>query len=117
MAPSAKLNAFDIKIGIPYSLLSFELAIISILHLYAFPSKEYVPPMAIDYPIDPVNTSVHGLPPSQGGFMGMKAIADSVNLWDFVKSMARGFRWLFTGVKHREADISYKVNISEYSAK
>jgi hypothetical protein len=40
MNASTKVNAFDMKIGIPYLLLSLELAIIAMLHLFAFPARQ-----------------------------------------------------------------------------
>lgn len=39
--------------------------------------------------------------------MGVKAIADAFNPWDIVKSIARGFRWMFVGVRQRHNDTSY----------
>ncbi|KAF8849735.1 hypothetical protein BDZ45DRAFT_221568 [Acephala macrosclerotiorum] len=111
MALSATLNAFDIKIGIPYLMLSFELAIIAILHLFAFPSKDYSnpKPSVFGYPFSTVpDLDSHG--PRQGGFLGVKDIADSANPWDVVKPLRRSLRWLLVGRRLRENDLSYKAN-------
>ncbi|CZR65815.1 uncharacterized protein PAC_15715 [Phialocephala subalpina] len=109
MAPSANLNAFDIKIGIPYFLLSLELAIIAILHLFAFPFGVYMsPPETPDYPMSPYRNELGS---KQGGILGFRAMTDSINLWEFVKSLGRSFRWLFIGRRTRENDASYKMNL------
>jgi hypothetical protein len=49
--------------------------------------------------------------------MGMMALLDAFNPWDMVKASARGFRWLFIGVKNRELDSSYAVHSSSASSK
>ncbi|KAH8802671.1 organic solute transporter Ostalpha-domain-containing protein [Xylogone sp. PMI_703] len=87
----------DIKVGIPSMLLCIEMAIFAILHLFAFPWRPYR--------VSSENTLVG---PKQGGFLGVKALLDSMNPWDLVKGFARGTRWLFVGRKVREQDMSYK---------
>jgi len=36
------------------------------------------------------------------------ALLEALNPWDYAKAAARGFRWLFHGVRHRKNDISYQ---------
>ncbi|KAI0132565.1 organic solute transporter Ostalpha-domain-containing protein [Xylariales sp. AK1849] len=102
----------DIKVGVPSLLLCFEMALFAILHLWAFPYQPYVPgAKPTYYPVpDPSlglasRENEHGIP--QGGFMGLKAFGDALNLWDVVKAFIRGMRWLFVGVKKRHQDASY----------
>ncbi|KAK3390273.1 putative DUF300 domain protein [Podospora didyma] len=83
----------DIKVGIPSLLLCFEMACFAILHLWAFPYRGYQP--------SPRS-------PKQGGFLGVCALWDAVNIWDVAKGFGRGMRWLFVGVKHRHLDPSYQ---------
>ena len=40
-----------------------------------------------------------------GGRFGVKAFANALNPWDIIKQTARGFRWLFVGVRHRNDDM------------
>jgi hypothetical protein len=97
----------DLKVGIPSLLLCIEMAIFAMLHQFAFPWKPYSKSApSTDYPMSPIKNE-HG--PNQGGFLGMKAFVDAMNPWDLVKGFARGMRWLFVGVKHRETDPSYKA--------
>lgn len=78
-------------------LLCIEMFLFSILHIFAFPVKsEY----GLDKMQDP-NAKYHGGP------LGIKAIFDAVFMWDLVKASARGFKWLFIGVKQRKQDRSY----------
>jgi hypothetical protein len=109
MAPSARLNAFDIKIGIPYLLLSFELAIIAILHLYAFPFESYRGESGAPVSLVDMNGPPLIAAPRQGGFLGFRAMVDAMNPWDFFKSLGRSIRWLVLGRKRREEDPSYKL--------
>jgi len=110
LQPSAKISYQDIKVGIPAVMLCIEMAIFAVMHLFAFPWKEYV----IDKhnPSNPLAMSGAGFsgasPRYQGGFLGIKALADAFNPWDIIKASARGFRWLFVGYRKREADPSYQ---------
>ncbi|KAI0485279.1 DUF300-domain-containing protein [Xylariaceae sp. FL0804] len=103
----------DLKVGIPSLLLCVEMALFSILHLWAFPYSPYHESAKTSFYPSPDPTlgmphheNEHGL--KQGGFMGFKAIGDALNMWDFIKAFGRGLRWLFVGVRHRHADPSYQ---------
>ncbi|KAK6199047.1 Cell wall integrity and stress response component 4 [Pestalotiopsis sp. IQ-011] len=105
----------DLKVGIPSLLLCVEMALFSILHLWAFPYSPYVPgAKQTFYPVpdpttgQPARENERGEP--QGGPMGIKAFIDAINLWDVVKAFGRGIRWLFVGVKKRHNDPSYSTN-------
>ncbi|KAK8010654.1 hypothetical protein PG990_009619 [Apiospora arundinis] len=115
--PNEVLAYPDLKVGIPSLLLCFEMAVFAILHLWAFPYQPYVPGAKASFypPTDPAlglgsRENEHGAP--QGGFMGLMAILDALNLWDVIKSFGRGIRWLFVGVKNRHNDISYSTKIN-----
>ncbi|KAJ9136489.1 DUF300-domain-containing protein [Pleurostoma richardsiae] len=102
----------DVKVGIPALLLCFEMALFALLHLWAFPYRPYTAAAKPTFYPSPSPDS--SIPPREseklapaGGFLGLKAIWDSANLWDVVKAFGRGIRWLFVGVKHREEDVSY----------
>jgi hypothetical protein len=101
----------DIKVGVPSLLLCFEMSLFAILHLWAFPYRPY-----LDNAKTAFYPAVGGLPPRenehlprQGGWLGLKALWDAVNIWDVVKAFGRGMRWLFVGVKHRHEDVSYQA--------
>ncbi|KAK9422734.1 putative Organic solute transporter Ostalpha-domain-containing protein [Seiridium unicorne] len=105
----------DLKVGIPSLLLCVEMALFAILHLWAFPYSPYVPgAKQTFYPVAdpslglPARENEHDAP--QGGFMGVKAFVDALNVWDVVKAFGRGIRWLFVGVKKRHNDPSYTKN-------
>ncbi|KAK2600029.1 hypothetical protein QQS21_005263 [Conoideocrella luteorostrata] len=116
--PNEVLAWPDLKVGIPALLLCVEMAMFAILHLWAFPYAPYTSgaPRTF-YPVpdaDKASPSVENerYQPS-GGFLGLLAIWDALNVWDFIKAFGRGMRWLFCGVKRRKEDISYKLNHSE----
>ncbi|KAK1752136.1 organic solute transporter Ostalpha-domain-containing protein [Echria macrotheca] len=93
--PNEVLAYPDIKIGIPSLLLCFEMACFAVLHLWAFPWRGY-------------NHQANG--PRRGGFLGMRALWDAINVWDVVKGFGRGMRWLFVGARHRREDASYSLS-------
>ncbi|KAF2144182.1 uncharacterized protein K452DRAFT_285419 [Aplosporella prunicola CBS 121167] len=105
----------DIKVGIPSLLVCVEMAFFAVLHLFAFPWKPYrvsKTQVAMDpnYTADPDAPLTGEKRPKRykGGIMGLGAIIDAFNIWDVVKASARGFRWLFVGVRHRHEDASYQ---------
>ncbi|KAI4132347.1 MAG: hypothetical protein LQ347_002614, partial [Umbilicaria vellea] len=108
---SPRIATPDIKIGIPSLLLCIEMAIFSILHLFAFPWKEYdVNRSAIvaaesgpGFHMDPKTAY-------KGGHFGERALMNAFNPWDLIKAVGRGFKWFAVGRKTREQDISYKNN-------
>jgi hypothetical protein len=118
--PTKKIAYPDLKVGIPSLLLCIEMAIFSILHLFAFPYSPYSRRRgteAAKYPLSPTSDhpGINELGPKQGGFLGVKAIVDAMNPWDIVKGFARGMRWLVVGRKHREEDSSYKSSAFDLS--
>ena len=90
-------------------LLCIEMALFSVLHLYAFPWTEY------DIHRSHIVASESG--PSfhpdkssyKGGPFGLVALFDAFNPWDLIKAVVRGFRWLFVGRHKREEDVSYRT--------
>ena len=110
---SPTINTPDIKVGIPSMLLCIEMALFSILHLWAFPWKVYDVKRSQLVAAE----SAPGFLPDprtayQGGPFGVRALADAFNPWDLVKAVARSFRWIVVGRKHRMEDRSYqKTNV------
>jgi hypothetical protein len=80
-------------------LLCIEMAIFSVLHLFAFNWKEYTTKQ------NSTNPGSEG--GYKGGPLGVRAFFDAFNLWDLVKASARGFYWLFVGRRTRMKDSSY----------
>ena len=111
--PNKYLAYPDLKVTLAALLLCVEMACFAILHLWAFPYAPYRPgAKATFYPSPDLNNGTplaenESQPPS-GGFLGLRAIWDALNLWDLVKAFGRGIRWLFCGIKRRKDDISYK---------
>ncbi|KAL1872026.1 hypothetical protein VTK73DRAFT_1694 [Phialemonium thermophilum] len=119
--PNKVLAYPDIKVGIPSLLLCFEMALFAILHLWAFPYRPYLDNAKVTF--YPVPDPSLGIPPREnehqprsGGFLGLRALWDAMNLWDVVKAFGRGVRWLFVGVKHRHEDVSYHKAVRKNSA-
>lgn len=114
--PATQKLAFnDVKVGIPATLLCLEMAIFATMHLWAFPWQEYSIKRAgfID---GPQRGNNQGEMRYHGGPFGVKAYWDAVNVWDVVKALARGVRWLFVGVRHRREDSSYnRAGATEYA--
>lgn len=120
--PNKVLAYPDLKVGIPSLLLCFEMAVFAILHLWAFPYRPYLDSAKPTfYPVpNPDDNSQQPREnehvPRAGGFIGIKALWDAMNLWDIVKAFGRGIRWLFVGVKHRHQDPSYHPALRKNSA-
>jgi hypothetical protein len=112
LQPTKTLAYPDIKVGIPSVLLCIEMAIFACMHIFAFPWKPYSIKHSYKDPIMAPGSGFSGGDPGamkyQGGFMGIKALADAFNPWDIVKMTARGFRWLFVGARKRHEDVSYQ---------
>ncbi|KAJ4389913.1 hypothetical protein N0V93_007385 [Gnomoniopsis smithogilvyi] len=111
---NSKLAYPDISTGIPALLLSVEMFMFAILHIWAYPWQPYrVDAPQVFYPAPNANAPTGKLNeagPPQGGFLGLWAIVDALNFWDVIKAFGRGLRWLFVGVKRRKEDISYQKN-------
>lgn len=110
---SPTIQTPDIKVGIPAMLLCIEMAIFSVLHLWAFPWQVY----DIRRSHIVAAESAPGFLPDpetayQGGPLGIKALTDAFNPWDIIKNVGRAFRWVWVGRKNRHHDISYKMNPS-----
>ncbi|RYC61021.1 hypothetical protein CHU98_g5184 [Xylaria longipes] len=114
VSPNSKLAYPDLKVGIPSLLLCVEMALFAILHLWSFPWAQYKEDNKVTFYPSP-NPSI-GIPPREkengpkrGGFAGIKAFGDALNVWDIVKAFVRGVRWLFVGAKRRHEDPSYQL--------
>ena len=105
--PSPKFQTPDIKVGIPSFLLCIEMAFFAFFHLFAFSWRDYTTTSkAYRQELAAGETPAQ----YQGGFLGVKAIADAANPWDIIKAVARAGRWLFVGHRKRMLDPSYSVS-------
>ncbi|MCJ1321097.1 hypothetical protein MMC15_006441 [Xylographa vitiligo] len=108
---SAKVGEPDLVVGIPALLVCIEMACFSIMHLWAYPWKEYdLHRSQMVAAEGGPGLNYDGPQAYKGGVFGNRAYMDAFNPWDLVKAVARGFRWLFVGRRHRETDVSYKNN-------
>jgi hypothetical protein len=102
----------DLRIGIPSMLTCVEMAIFSLLHIWAFPWKPY--DLNRQNPLDTAMDGYSSQPKSYA-HGPIRAILDALNPWDILKACSRGFRWLFVGVRHREKDSSYQTKLEPVS--
>ncbi|CZR58071.1 uncharacterized protein PAC_07961 [Phialocephala subalpina] len=93
----------DLKVCILTLMLCIELMIMSILYIFAFPWQPYRIP---EISVDELDSSEVTKP---GGFLGILAFADALNIWDLIKALGRAARWLFVGFRNREKDSSYDL--------
>lgn len=114
---SSKLQYPDISVGIPALLLSIEMFVFAIIHIFAYPWEPYrtgAPIVFFPKPSADADDARFGRENAQsapaGGFLGIMAFVDAFNFWDVVKAFGRGMRWLFVGVKRRHEDVSYQKN-------
>lgn len=111
---NAKLAYPDISTGLPAMLLSVEMMIFAIIHIWAYPWQAYrVDAPQVFYPQPTPDRQPDRLNepgPLKGGPMGILALLDALNFWDVIKAFGRGLRWLFWGVKRRHEDVSYQKN-------
>ena len=105
LKPTEHLAYSDIQIGIPSVLLCIEMALFACLHIFAYPWKPYS--LKHNAKLSTMPTYNGEVSKYSGGFLGWKAIMDSFNPWDVITASARGFRWLFVGVRKRHNDPSY----------
>ena len=108
LVASDRITQPDITIGIPALLIDIEMACFAVLHIFAYPIKEYkigasLPEAGTDPALD---KSFY-----QGGPFGIKAYADAFNPWDIIKAIGRGFKWAFVGRRTRENDPSYQKHL------
>lgn len=96
-------------IVIPALLICVEMAFFAVMHIFAFSWQPYrIQPGYNDPTISAGIGYGSSTPKYLGGPLGIKAFLDAMNPWDIIKASARGFRWLFVGVRHRKDDPSYQ---------
>jgi hypothetical protein len=101
--PTRSILEVDILVGIPCILICFEMTIFACLYHWAFP---YTP-----YDVDCV---LHGpVRPKAYACAPCEALLDASNPWDYAKAAARGSRWLFQGVRHRQNDAAYQQKLAD----
>ncbi|KAG2412793.1 hypothetical protein HFD88_010350 [Aspergillus terreus] len=96
-----KLGAPDLRVGLPNLLISIEMAIFAVLHLWAFSWKPYA--------LEKGGFLESGKVTYQGGRWGFKGLIDALNPIDLFKAIGRSIRWLFVGRKKRMLDPSYQT--------
>ncbi|KAI9924484.1 hypothetical protein MW887_007111 [Aspergillus wentii] len=102
-----KIAALDFKVGLPNLLISIEMALFAILHIWAFSWKPYSVGRVATAEV--TDFYGNGKMTYHGGRFGEKAFIDALNPLDLLKAIGRGFRWLFVGRKRRTMDPSYHV--------
>ncbi|KAL4957515.1 organic solute transporter Ostalpha-domain-containing protein [Aspergillus filifer] len=104
---SDKIAAPDLKVTLANLIISVEMALFAILHLWSFPWKPY----ALGFQTDEVTDMFgNGKRTYQGGKWGMGALVDALNPIDLIKAVGRSMRWLFVGRKKRTLDASYQTS-------
>lgn len=89
----------DIRVGILCLLVSVEILIFAIVHLWAFPWRPYDMDRLPNY----ADARNYKCGPNE-------ALLEAFNPWDYLCAAARGFRWLSHGVHARKQDPSYAKN-------
>ncbi|KAI5303990.1 hypothetical protein KEM56_006987 [Ascosphaera pollenicola] len=97
-----KLATQDIKVGITALLLTIEMALFSLLHIFAFSAREYR--------LKKVGAKAQRY---SGGPLGLYAWIDAFNPWDFIKAIARSAKWLVVGLRNRHDDPSYHRQVDQ----
>ena len=86
------------------------MAIFAVMHIFAFPWTPY----SVKHSKHALTNPLHEPSYSGGDDLHYKgffvAVVDAFNPWDIVKMTARGFRWLFVGVRKRHTDPSYDIH-------
>lgn len=105
LQPTKKLAALDIHRGIPSILVCFEMMVFACVAHWAFPWRPY----DLEHQLrGPDRLEQYACAP-------LEALVDALNPWDYAKAGARGFRWLFHGVKYRKDDVSYQPSLKTES--
>ncbi|RDW78726.1 OSTA/TMEM184 family protein [Aspergillus mulundensis] len=104
---SDKLAAPDLKVVLAELIISVEMALFAVLHLWSFPWKPYAIGLQTDEITDMFG---NGKPTYKGGRWGMGALLDALNPIDLLKAVGRSMRWLFVGRKTRTLDPSYQTS-------
>ncbi|KAL5342890.1 organic solute transporter Ostalpha-domain-containing protein [Aspergillus crustosus] len=102
---SDKIAAPDLRVSLANLIISIEMALFAVLHLWSFPWKPY----ALEFQTDEITDMYgNGKRSYQGGRWGMGALFDAVNPIDLIRAVGRSMRWLFVGRKQRTTDPSYQ---------
>lgn len=107
---SPQVHSQDLKNGLPNLLIATEMAIFSMLHLWAYPWRPY----ALQDGGEVTDFYGNGRTKYQGGSFGIKAFLDAGNPVDLLKAVGRSFKWIFVGHRRRMMDPSY-MNVNDAS--
>ncbi|THC95728.1 hypothetical protein EYZ11_004806 [Aspergillus tanneri] len=102
-----KTQASDLKVGLPNLLISIEMAMFAVLHLWAFAWQPYS--LKNFQATEVTDFYGNGKATYQGGRFGVRALLDALNPIDLIKAIGRSIRWLFVGRKKRLLDPSYQA--------
>ncbi|KAL2820519.1 organic solute transporter Ostalpha-domain-containing protein [Aspergillus cavernicola] len=103
---SDKLAAPDLKVTLANLIISIEMALFAVLHLWSFPWKPYT--LGFQTTDEVTDMYGNGKRIYHGGRWGMGALVDSLNPIDLIRAVGRSMRWLFVGRKKRTMDPSYQ---------
>ncbi|RAH43430.1 OSTA/TMEM184 family protein [Aspergillus brunneoviolaceus CBS 621.78] len=100
---SPKVQSPDITVGLPNLLISIEMALFAVLHMFAYPWEPYLPSNIGEV----TDLYGNGSAVVQGGRWGLAALLDAWNPRDLLNAVARSLRWITVGRKARWQDPSY----------
>jgi hypothetical protein len=89
LKPTRFVAHMDLHVGIPCLLTCTETLVFAVLHYWAFPWKPYNIDRLPKYPEQMYNYGPN------------EALLEATSPWDYCCAAARGFRWLFHGVRFR----------------
>lgn len=99
LSASNKLQTPYLTIGIPSTLLCFEMSLVAILHMWAYSWRPYAEG-------DP--TLIQGVDQNVSRNRNpLKGILDALNPWDLVKAVGRSMKWIFNDRRRRMNNASY----------
>ncbi|KIW24270.1 uncharacterized protein PV07_09997 [Cladophialophora immunda] len=101
---SKRFQTPDLRVSLPGTLLCAEMAIISLLHLRAYPYRPYTKGANWTR-----SDGSEVLGEYKGGAFGLLALVDVLNWWDIVKAICRAAKWMVVGRRSRQSDPSYNV--------
>lgn len=112
--PTARIAEPDFRIGIPAILACVEMAIFSILHIFAFSWQPYDLSYQTSLDRDSDGSDDGSDDASSKHQHGpLRNFMSALNPWDIIRFVARSMRWLFVGTRHRreEDDDHEKVDM------
>jgi len=109
LSPSKTWTYGDLSVMIPALLISVESFVVSILFLFAYIPKDY---FISRYPVTPTmveSGDVGRITLYSGGFLGYKAMFDSLFMWDLVSNTVQTFKFVPSLFRQEQRGRSWPV--------